>query len=136
MFWDSQGVLLTHFQKRGENVNSSVYCEVPLKLRNSIRRKPPDSLSGGKLFHHENPRHHTAPATQERIQKVEWELLEHPPYSPDMAPSDFHLFGPLKDHLGGKCFADDEDVQTEVQKWLRQQSKDFCVAGFDALVKR
>jgi hypothetical protein len=38
-------------------------------------------------------------------------------------------------HLGGKHFAD-EEVETEVRKWLRQQSKHFCAAGFDALVKR
>jgi hypothetical protein len=36
----------------------------------------------------------------------------------------------------GKVFADDEEVETEVRKWLRQQSKDFHAAGFDALVKR
>jgi hypothetical protein len=36
----------------------------------------------------------------------------------------------------GKIFADDEDDETEVRKWLRQQSKDFCAAGFDAPVKR
>jgi hypothetical protein len=40
----------------------------------------------------------------------------------DLAFSDFHLFGPLKDHLGGNGFADDEEVETEVRKWLRQQS--------------
>jgi hypothetical protein len=34
------------------------------------------------------------------------------------------------------CFADDEEVETEVRKWLRQQSNDFYVAGFHALVKR
>jgi hypothetical protein len=39
-------------------------------------------------------------------------------------------------HLVGKRFADDEEVATEVRKWLRQQSKDFCTAGFDALVKQ
>jgi hypothetical protein len=39
-------------------------------------------------------------------------------------------------HLGGKHFADDEEVETEVRKWLRQQSKDFCAAGFDAVMKR
>jgi hypothetical protein len=36
----------------------------------------------------------------------------------------------------GKCFTDDKEVETEVRKWLRQQSKDFCAVGFDALVKR
>jgi hypothetical protein len=49
---------------------------------------------------------------------------------------DFHLFHPLKNHLGGKYFADDEEFEMEAQKWLRQQSKDFYAAGFDALVKR
>jgi hypothetical protein len=38
---------------------------------------------------------HTVWATQKRIQELQWELLEHPPYSPDLAPSDFHLLGPL-----------------------------------------
>jgi hypothetical protein len=38
--------------------------------------------------------------------------------------------------LGGKRFADDEEVETEVRKWLRQQSKDLHRAGFDALAKR
>jgi hypothetical protein len=36
----------------------------------------------------------------------------------------------------GKRLADDEEVETEVQKWLRQRSKDFYAAGLDALVKR
>jgi hypothetical protein len=55
---------------------------------------------------------------------------------PDLAPIDFHLFGVLKNHLGGKRFADDEEVETEVWKWLKQLSKDFYAVGFDALVKR
>jgi hypothetical protein len=39
-------------------------------------------------------------------------------------------------HLGGKRFTDDEEVETEVRMWLKQQSKDFYAAGFDTLVKR
>jgi hypothetical protein len=53
-----------------------------------------------------------------------------------LAPTDFHLFGPLKNQFGGKHFADDKDVGTEVLKWPRQQLKDFYAVGFDALVKR
>jgi hypothetical protein len=41
-----------------------------------------------------------------------------------------------RDEKRGKRFADDEEVETEMRKWLRQQSKDFYAAGFDALVKR
>jgi hypothetical protein len=39
-------------------------------------------------------------------------------------------------HLGGKRFADEEEAETEVRKWLRQQPEDFCASGFGALVKR
>jgi hypothetical protein len=85
---------------------------------------------------HDNTRPHTARATQEIIQELQWDILEHPPYSPGLAPSDLHLFGTLKMHVGGIPFADEEDFETELRKWLRQQSKDFFAAGFDALVKR
>jgi hypothetical protein len=60
VFWDSQEVLLTHFQTRGENVNSAVYYEVLLKLCDAIRRKHPGQLARGVLFHHDNARSHTA----------------------------------------------------------------------------
>jgi histone-lysine N-methyltransferase SETMAR len=123
VFWDSQGVLLLNFQKGGENVNSASYCVVLLKLRDAIHRKRPDQLARGILLHHDNARPHTPQAIQKRIQELQWELLEHPPYRPDLIPSDFHLFGPLKNHFGGKRFADDEQVETELRNWLRKQSK-------------
>jgi hypothetical protein len=44
--------------------------------------------------------------------------------------------GSRRNHLGGKRLADDEAVETEVRKWLRQQSNDVCSADFDSLVKR
>jgi hypothetical protein len=63
VFWDSQGVLLAHFQKCGENVNSALYCKVLLKLQDAIRRKPPDQLAKEILFHYDNASPHTTQAT-------------------------------------------------------------------------
>jgi hypothetical protein len=111
-------------------VNSALYCEILLKLRDAVRRKLPDQLVRGVLLRHDNARPHTAHATQDS-----GELLEHLPYSPGLAPSDFHPFGLLKNHRGGRRFADDEEIETELQKRLRQQSKDFCAVGFDSLRK-
>ncbi|GBM99070.1 hypothetical protein AVEN_128580-1, partial [Araneus ventricosus] len=48
----------------------------------------------------------------------------------------FHLFGPIKQHLGDKHFADDGDVQYEVLLWMRQQPKEFYAAGIGELIKR
>ncbi|GBL90061.1 hypothetical protein AVEN_135431-1 [Araneus ventricosus] len=69
-------------------------------------------------------------------EKSGWSVLQHPPYSPDLGPSDFYLFGPLKQHLGGKHFADDDDVQHDVLLWMGQQPKEFYAAGIGALLKR
>jgi histone-lysine N-methyltransferase SETMAR len=96
LFRDSQVVLLTHFQKCGENENSASYCEVQLKLQDAIHRKHPGQLARGVLLHHDNATPHTARATQNRIQELQWELLEHLPYSPDLDTSNLHLFGLLK----------------------------------------
>jgi histone-lysine N-methyltransferase SETMAR len=54
-----------------------------------------------------------------------WELLSHPPYSPDLASSDYHLFGPLKVHLKGHHYKTDEAVQEAVRSWLRGAGTDF-----------
>jgi hypothetical protein len=67
------------------------------------------------------PDPNTTQETQKKNQELQWELLEHPPYIQHLAPSDFHLFGPLENHIGVKSFADGEEVETEVRKWLRQQ---------------
>jgi hypothetical protein len=53
-----------------------------------------------------------------------------------LALSDFHQVGTLNNHLGGKRFSDDEVIETDELKWLRQQPKDFYAADFNSLVKR
>jgi hypothetical protein len=57
------------------------------------------------------------------IQKLKWNILLHPPYSLDLAPSDYHLFGALKEHLGGKRFHNSEEVIQDVQEWLHWATK-------------
>jgi histone-lysine N-methyltransferase SETMAR len=75
-------------------MNSALHCEPLLKLYDAIHRKLPGQLARGALFHHENARPHTTQATQEIIQKLQWERFDYLPYSMDLTPSDFHLFGP------------------------------------------
>jgi hypothetical protein len=60
--------------------------------------------------------------------------LEHLRYSSDLAPSDFHLFPALKDHLSGHRFASDDGVKTAVMRWLKSQGTEFNEAGINKLV--
>ena len=65
----------------------------------------------------------------------DFSLLPHPPYGPDQAPSDFHLFPKLKEHLKGQCFSRDEEVKSAVRKWFRKQNTNFFKDGFQKLVQ-
>ena len=70
------------------------------------------------------------------ITDLHFECLPHPPYSPDLAPSDLHMFGPLKEAMGGKKFHSDEEVRHTVHEWLRGLPKEFFSKGIYALCKR
>jgi len=48
-----------------------------------------------------------------------WTTVTSASYSPDLAPSDFHMFGPLKEAMGGNKFRSDEDIRHAVHEWLR-----------------
>jgi len=105
-------------------------------MRPAIKSKRRGFLSTGVLLQHDNARPHTARSTVATIQDLSFECLLHPPYSPDLVPSDFHVFGPLKEAMGGKSFTSDEEVQQAVHEWLRSQPKDFLPRGIHALPKR
>jgi len=107
-----------------------------MKLHAAIRRKRPGLLTKGVLLVHDNARPHSANQTTATLRSFKWEVLQHPPYSPDLAPSDFHLFGPLKHHLSGECFPDDDAVERAVRAWFRQQPKEFYATGFQGLLKQ
>jgi histone-lysine N-methyltransferase SETMAR len=81
-------------------------------------------------------RPHTANQRVETVTELGFELTEHPPYSPDVAPRDFHTFGPMKETLRGGRFSSDEDVIGAAQNWLKMQPKNFLSDGIKQFVKR
>jgi len=69
----------------------------------------------------------------EHIANLAWTVLPHPPYSPDLAPSDYHLFGLMKDGLRGRHFPSNDAVVQAVKQWA---GADFYECGMQALVHR
>jgi len=125
------------FVPQGHTVNADYYSTLLSdQLRPAIRRRRSGLLQKGVILQHDNAPPQRARQTVEKIEVMGWELLQHPPYSPDLVPSDFHLFGPQKDSLGGIKFENDEDVQQHVVKFLRVANKDFYATGFSRLVER
>ncbi|UYV67192.1 hypothetical protein LAZ67_4004295, partial [Cordylochernes scorpioides] len=123
VFWDCKGVLLVDYLPPNTTVNAARYCEVLTKLRAAIKRKRSGLLSRKVLLVHDNARPHAARKTQTLLENFKWEIFTHPPYSPELAPSDFHLFPALKLHFGGKHFANDDEVQAEANHWFEDRTR-------------
>ncbi|GFN79765.1 histone-lysine N-methyltransferase SETMAR [Plakobranchus ocellatus] len=109
MFWDSLGIILLDIPPKGESVDADRYCEALDQLRHAVRRKRPGLLRSRVVLQHDNASPHTAKRTKEWLERYRWDIIPHPAHSPDLAPSDVPLFGPLRRHLGGKkCENEDE----------------------------
>jgi len=99
------------------------------ELKPAIRSKRRGLLSKRVLLLHDNARPHTDAHTVDTLRGLKFEVLKHSPYNPDLAPSDFHLFGPMKGHLRGHKFADYDEVMEAVQSWLKATPKSFFSRG-------
>jgi len=62
-------------------------------------------------------RPHPPQVTMETVDSLRLKVLPHPTWSPDLAPSDYHLLGPMKKTLGGQKFASDMEVQWVIRQW-------------------
>uniref|UniRef100_A0A1B6H603 Mos1 transposase HTH domain-containing protein n=1 Tax=Homalodisca liturata TaxID=320908 RepID=A0A1B6H603_9HEMI len=136
VFWDQKGVLLVEFMQQGTTITKESYCETLHRLRRAIQNKRRGMLSSGVVLIHDNARPHSANVTKQLLQKFKWEVFDHPPYSPDLAPSDYHLFREMKAWLGGRRFADNEELQATVRVYLSSLAADFFEEGIGKLVSR
>jgi hypothetical protein len=73
----------------------------------------------------DNARPRVAKLAQFKIQDLNWEIFPHLPYSPDLAPSDFHLFRHLKRKIEGKEFHKEDDLKTWLQQFFDEKPKIF-----------
>lgn len=134
VFWDRRGVPLVDFMTRGSTINSGAYIETLKKLRRAIQKKRRGMLASGIVLLHDNARPHTAARTQQVLNDFGCDIFNHPPYSPDLAPSEYHVFPKLKKWLWCKHFKDDEELKTSVINWLHTQAAEFYSIGIEKLV--
>jgi hypothetical protein len=84
----------------------------------------------------DNARPHAAARKQAMLQEFGWEVFEHPAYSPDLVPCDFHLLTKLKEFLGGRRFKSDETVKDAVKEWLSELAAEVYDEDIQKLVTR
>ena len=89
VFWDAEGLILAEFLEPGQTITAAHYVQTLHKLRRALC----DKRTGQNIIIlHDSACPHAARLTSEAITKMGWEVLPHPSYSPDLAPSDYHHF--------------------------------------------
>jgi histone-lysine N-methyltransferase SETMAR len=136
IFWDSKAILLTDYLSRGATINGAYYCKVLADLRYRLRNRRRGYLADGIYLLHDNASSYTAKIVKDALEPTGLTVVSHPPYSPDLAPSDFYLFPHLKKALRGKKYQDDSEVLADVQSYFDSLPETFFLKGIEMLIAR
>jgi hypothetical protein len=121
---ESQCVFFINFLTEQRTINENYYFKL-LKDRSKpgfVSERRGLSVKSVCLLH-DNARRHTAAVTTRTLREMYWELLQHPAYSPDLVPRDFHLFSPVRKAIERKC--SEPTMKLFVQRWLDEQLQTF-----------
>jgi len=96
-------------------------------LTDILKEKRRGKVTKGVLFLHDNAPAHRALATNKKLAYLGFQCLDHPSYSLDLAPLDYHLFSELKKQLKGRHFSSNMEVTAAAETWLDGQPSEFFI---------
>ena len=129
-----------HCVSEGQTINQHYYLHVLAELRERIRKKRPELWKDKSwVIHQNNAPAHSAFSVERFLVKYSIPILDHPPYSPDLAPCDFYLFPKVKSALKGTRFESVEAVKEKaarVLKELKEQNFQHCFEQWKIRIER
>jgi len=96
IFWDEDGIILIDYLPKGQTINAENCSSLLVQLKDILKEKRRGKITKRVLFLQDNAPSHQALATKKKLAYLGFQCLDHPPYFPDLAPSDYHLFPGLK----------------------------------------
>jgi len=97
-FWNQDGIFLIDYRPKGQTIKADYYSSLLVQLKDILKEKRRGKVTEVVLFLHDNAPVHRTLATQKKLAYLGFQCLDHPPCSPDLALSHYHLF------LGPKTF--------------------------------
>lgn len=137
VWWDSKGIIWWELLKSGETVDSQVYIDQLYTVQEELKILRPALVNRqGVIFLQDNASSHTSKVTKNFLKELGWDLIKHPPYSPDLAPSDYHLFRSLEHFLKDKNYNSKEEVENDLEVFFREKTPEFYARAFQILPER
>lgn len=137
IWWTSRQVVHYELLSVGQTITAGLYSQQLERVHQALMHKEPALVNRkGVLLLHDNARPHVAREARDTIQRLGWETLPHPPYSPDLAPTDYHLFHSLDNHLRGKSFNNQPDLEKALTDFFASKTPEFYRDGIAQLASR
>ena len=127
---------MLNFLPKRSTITGVCYANLLDQLRTAIREKRRGKLSKDVSLQQDNARVHTCKVAMDAVERNGYELIPHPAYSPDLAPSDCFLFPYLKKDIRGLHFRSDEEVVTAAEEGVNGKYPDIFSSGLMALEHR
>jgi len=110
-FWQQDGILLIDYLPKDQTVNAEYYSSLLVQFKDTLKEKCCGKVTKEVLFLHDKALAHWVLATQKKLACLGFQCLDNPPYSPNLALSDYYLFPGLKKQFkvtifirrGGHC---------------------------------
>ena len=131
MWWDWKGVLYYELPPENQEINSNKFCSQLDQVKAAVYTRKPELVNRKCITFHPD-KAGASLMTRQKLLQVGWEVLIHPPHSPEITVSDFHLFRSSENSPNGKHFNSLEDCKRHLEQFFAQKDKKF---GEDGIMK-
>lgn len=138
IWWDQMGVVYYELLRPNETITGDFYKLQLMRVSEELKKKRPQYADRHDkvILLHDNARPHVAKVVKEYLQTLKWDILPHPPYSPDLAPSDYHLFRSMAHDLAEKHFNSYDECKKWIDLWINTKDQSFFQQGIRLLPER
>jgi histone-lysine N-methyltransferase SETMAR len=136
VFWNAEGILFIGYLEKGKTITGEYYSNLLTRLDKQMHEKRPSLQKKNIIFHQDNAPAQKSVLAMRKLRDLHYELLEHPSYSPDLAPYKFCLLLKLKLILTGQHFSPNQEVFAAVEGYFADITKNHYRDGITALELR
>jgi len=136
VFWEEKGLLLLEFIPQKTTITGQTYANTITALQEAIKEKRRGKFSAGVLLLHDNAPVHMSAKSQAVIRQCGFQQINHPPYSPDLAPSDYFLFRVIKNFFEVNDFQTMKKSRWRSRPGLKSSQKIFFSRGINSLQQK
>ncbi|UYV61273.1 hypothetical protein LAZ67_1004196 [Cordylochernes scorpioides] len=131
IWWDQLGVIYYELLQPNETITGERYQQQLMRLSRALKIKRPlyAKRHDKVIYQHDNARPHVAKVVKETLEALQWDVLPHPLYSPDIAPSDYHMFRSMTHGLAEQHFTSYEEAKNWVNIWIASKDEEFFRHG-------